>query len=96
MKETDELIVALEREASSLSEGKARVGEEINRLHANLRPIRSATASVLPPEISVLDQETGRLEERLQQLERIKASMSRREKLAQEIAQIQQQVDALE
>jgi sugar lactone lactonase YvrE len=96
LREADELIAALEREESSLSEGMTKIGDEIRHLEANLRPARAAMASLLPPEISVLDLETGRREERLQQIERVKVSMARRDKLAEEITAIQQQVDVLE
>jgi hypothetical protein len=96
LKETDELLGALEREVRQLTVGRTRVGEEIARIQGILRPVRAAAASVLPPEISVLDVETGRLEERLQQLQRIKSSLNRRETLGQQIAQIQQEVAGLE
>jgi len=96
LKETEELLGAMEREVRHLLAGRTKVSDEIARIQGMLRPVRAAAASVLPPEIAVLDVETGRLEERLHQLQRIKASLDKRETLGQQITQIQQEVAALE
>jgi hypothetical protein len=95
-KEADELIATLDREVQSLLSAKARIAEEIGRIQSLLRPVRAAAAVVMPPEISMLDMETGRLEERRRQLERIKASLAKRETLAQQISDVQRDVAALE
>jgi archaellum component FlaC len=94
--ETDQLIDRLEQDVQRLTTERASVAQRIVRVQQLLRPTRSAIAAILPPEILTTDVETGRLQERQQQLVRIKATLERREKLSDQINEIQQAVKGLE
>ena len=61
-----------------------------------MRPVRTAAAAILPPEISVIDQETGRLEEQIRQLGRIKNSLKLRDELSEQIDAIDHELNQLE
>ena len=96
LEETDELIKCLSLDVHRLTDQRTRIAEKIFRIQELLRPTRSAIASIMPPEITATDVEIGRLQERLQQLERIRATLDRREKLSVQINEIQQKVGVLE
>jgi hypothetical protein len=69
---------------------------QIRRLETQIRPTQAAAAAILPPEIAVLDTRVGQLQERLEQLERVRATFSKREALTQRIAQIEQSIVSLQ
>ncbi|MEJ7708519.1 MAG: hypothetical protein WKF84_01350 [Pyrinomonadaceae bacterium] len=75
---------------------REQLERKIIKVQQLLRPTRSAIASILPPEILTTDIETGRLQERQHQLERIKTTLERREKLSDQINEVQQAVTDLE
>ncbi|HET9451854.1 MAG TPA: hypothetical protein VFO83_13260, partial [Aggregicoccus sp.] len=70
--------------------------EEVARLEGLLRPVRAAAAWLLPPGLSVLEQEAGRLQERLRQLQRIERALARRDALAGELAALRREIAGLE
>jgi hypothetical protein len=94
--ETDELLARLTAEVASLQEERKRLSIEASRVRQALRPIRSAVAAILPPELAITDMNIGRVQERARQLERVRAALSRREDLAQQISRIQAEVAELE
>lgn len=94
--EANDLRAALSQDLRRLQDERATADAEVQRLQQMLRPIRRAAAAVLPPEIAVFDMKIGQLQERSQQLARIRQSLQRRESLSQQINQIQQEVAALE
>jgi hypothetical protein len=71
------------------------VAEEISRLEALLQPVRSAAAWLLPAELTVSDQETGRFQERVRQLQRIGVTLERREELARRADELRANVARL-
>ena len=74
LRETDELLYALRQDLSRLrTPRRARIAEEIARVQSRLEPVRAAAAFLIPPELSIYDQEIGGLHERLQQVGRILA-----------------------
>ncbi len=93
--EMDELLASLSSEIDGLQSGLDALGEEIDDTQQLLRPVRAAAAAILPPELAIVDMSIGRLQEKRNQLHRIKSSLSRREVLAQEIKKIQSEIDAL-
>jgi len=96
VKETDQLLGALVKESDHLGNDYARLQEHIGRINNQLQPVRIVAASLLPPELTVLDQETGRLHERVSQLKRVAATLEKREAIAADIEKIQGEVTALD
>jgi hypothetical protein len=96
LEETDDLLERLVKDVKRLSDDRAQVSNRISRIKELLEPTRTALSVILPPDIGISDVEIGRLLERLQQLERIKTTLDRREKIADQINEIQQLVNALE
>jgi hypothetical protein len=97
--EARELGEMLERLGSERArvEGAGRAArEEAARLDTLLRPTRAAAAAILPPELSLYDQEVGRVEEQLRTLERINKSLDQRDSLSGDIDAIAAEVQALE
>ena len=94
--ETHEMVEVLEKEVEQQEQAKFRLQERIAGLQADLAPARAAAAAIIPPDLAILDMGTGRLQERLHQLNRVRASLARREELSQQINEIQQQVADLQ
>lgn len=94
--EADQLIHALSQDLERLEEGRCQTAREVARLREMLRPVRTAAAAIMPPEIGVIDMKVGQLQERLQQLERVTQSLHRRKDIACQITEIQHEVADLE
>jgi hypothetical protein len=95
LSETDVLISVLGRDVQKLAAANVRIEEQIRRVSSMLRPVRAFVAAILPPELSLFDMETGRLQEQLQQLRRIKASLELRQHFMEKINAIQKEVAQL-
>jgi len=95
LKEADQLSAVLLKDIEGLKRDLEHATEQISQIQRTLVPFRSAIASVMPPEVAVLDIEMGSLHERLKQIERIKGTLGRREKIAGQISKIQETVAAL-
>jgi hypothetical protein len=96
VKETDQLLAVLARDTERLESDRAQALIEIENLQSLLLPVRRAVASVLPPELTILDQKTGRLHERIAQLRRVLSTLEKREAIALDIEKIQAEVATLE
>lgn len=94
--EADDMIKALEVDVQRKERELQSIDEDLNDTRAQLRPVQKAAASILPPEITILDTEKGKLYERLQQLERVKRSLGKEATLNQEITKIQARIEELE
>ena len=94
--EADEMVASLRAEVERLSAEQASDRSQIAMLRNMLRPIRSAAAAVLPPEIGVIDMEIGQHQERLSQIDRVSNSLSYRDVLSAEIDKIQAEAGRLE
>jgi len=94
--EADDMIGVLRQEVEKAVAAQTVDRQEIARLRAMLRPIRSAAAAVLPPEIGVIDMQIGQHQERLAQIDRLRTSLDRRDNLSRQIDGIQHEVAALE
>jgi hypothetical protein len=95
LSETDELISVVGRDVKKLAATRVRIEERIERVSSMLRPVRAFVAAILPPELPLFDMETGRLQEQLQQLRRINASLELRQHFTEKINAIQQEVGQL-
>jgi hypothetical protein len=96
LQEAYQLLEMLAKEQTRLHDERDRFEEQIGRIQQQLRPVRSAAASVLPPELTVYDQEIGRLHERIAQLKRVRSTLDKRESLAAEIEKNKKEVAALQ
>ncbi len=72
------------------------VEDNISRLESMLQPVRTAAAWILPPELGLTAHETGRLQERLRQFQRIESALLRRETLAQQLDDLRKEIAQLE
>lgn len=97
--EERELTELLNRQASEqnrLTEGLRTTREDAQRLDTALRPTRAAAAAILPPDLTLLDQETGRINEQLRTLDNISRALEVRNSLASDIDTISAELQALE
>lgn len=94
--EVGDLISRLRVDESSRLKEVNEAGEEIARIESLLRPVRAVVAAILPPEISIIDQQIGRLEEQISQLGRIKGALKLRDDLSAQIDKIEQEIKALD
>jgi chromosome segregation ATPase len=93
--ETRELLTTLQRDITAHAVMRKDIGSEIRKLEALLQPTQRAAASILPPEIAILDTRAGQLQQRLEQLQRIREMFARREKITERIAQIEKSISSL-
>jgi hypothetical protein len=84
-RELEELISTLESHKSVLASRYLRLSEDIAKLEVDLLPGRQLAATVLPPDLALIDQRRGRLNEQLETLSRLKKSL---EKQHTQIAEI--------
>jgi vacuolar-type H+-ATPase subunit I/STV1 len=92
LEETNQLVRELKTDYESKQARYQNITEAIADVKAVLRPVRQAAAAVLPPELFMLDVNYGRLQEKRQQLTRIRAVLDQREQLASDITKIQQEI----
>ena len=93
--ELDELVAGLALEIASLDEHLTLLSAKIRGAQELLRPVRTAAAAILPPELAVTNMSIGRLQERRSQLQRVKAALDRREILSKGILAIQTEINDL-
>lgn len=96
IEETEDLLGANEAEIKTLTDGLQDIDEEIRTLETSLAPLRSAVAAALPPEVTLIDTSAGRIEARVQQLNRIKSALVGRAAFDEEIRKCQAEVERLE
>jgi hypothetical protein len=96
VEEAERLTEKLTEEVERLKDEHARLAAESVRLQQALRPVRSAAAAILPPELAVIDMSIGRIQEQEQQLERVRIALKKREEIARQIIDIQAEVSRLE
>jgi hypothetical protein len=93
--EMDDLLGGLASEVQGQQKHLEVLGEDIGLTQQLLRPVRIAAAAILPPELAIADMSIGRLQEKRNQLQRVNASLARRQTLAQQIKKIQTEIDTL-
>ena len=94
-KEIGDLIEALSGKRRSNLEGVQAIRNRTAQLSEQLRPVRVKTAAIIPAEVALLDNQVGQRTERIDQLRRIRESLARRDKIADEIKKIKSRVEAL-
>jgi rubrerythrin len=95
IRELDELFGEIDREREVELRAMRDLDDEIRRIDDELRPSRTAAAWILPPELSALDQERGRLAEQLRQLDRIEQALTRHGDLAEQIIEMDREIEQL-
>ena len=94
--ELAEVIGQSEGTSDQLRAALVNVEHDIHALEDLLRPTRVAAAAVLPPDLSILDQAAGALDEQLRTLASISKSLDQRDALTAEIDRISAEADSLE
>ncbi len=94
-KEIADLVESLSAKKREYVMNIRETRNKCGRLAEMLKPMRVATAAIIPPEVAEIEMEIGRRVERVDQLSRIREALARREKIAAEILKIQSQVAEL-
>jgi hypothetical protein len=95
-RESQELISMVRVEINSLLSNQQNIDEELAYIQSQMRPMQTAAAAILPPEISRIDMDLGRLQERRRQLERISGALELQEDLSNQISEIEDDINVLE
>ena len=95
-KEAQELISMVSRDVVRLNAEQRTVEEEISFIDQQMKPMQSAAAIVLPPEMLQIDMERGKIYERIRQLNRIKDALNSQGNISEEIANIEQEIETLQ
>lgn len=93
--ELKELLERLGREQGEINERVRRLDEELADVETRLRPVRTAFAALMPPEIAVIDTEVGQYQERIAQLLRLRQAVLHRDELSTEIDRLRAKVESL-
>jgi hypothetical protein len=93
--ELTELLERLVREQREVNDRVRRLDEELAEVETRLRPVRTAFAAMMPPEIAVIDTEIGQNQERIAQLLRLRQAVLHRDQLSTEIDRLRAKVEAL-
>ena len=96
LKELEELSAELRGEERAEALAIRDADGRIQTLEAQLAPVRMTAALLLPPELTLIDQERGQLTEQLRQLDRVSASLARRDELATTIDNLTHEIAKLE
>ncbi|UXE62511.1 MAG: hypothetical protein KA717_07055 [Woronichinia naegeliana WA131] len=94
--EAKELVTLIEDELTSLISAQRFIDEELASIQDQMKPLQVAASVILPPEISEIDMELGRIQESKKHLERIKGAIELQTNLSEQIAQIDSEVIELE
>lgn len=93
--EVNDLIKQITSEILERRRFLLKLDEQIVLIENRLKPVRAAAASILPPDLTVYDMEIGRLQERIRQLERIKATLSYYRALSDKIDALKKEEEGL-
>ena len=96
LQEATEMIGVLAEDKVRLETESAQITTKIAKIRSMLRPVRTIAASLLPPEIGLLDMKMGQKQEQIDQIDRVVKSLAYREVLGNEISSIQQETYVLE
>jgi energy-coupling factor transporter ATP-binding protein EcfA2 len=94
--EAQELVNVVYEELESLLSRQRSIDEELAFVQHQMRPAQVAAAAILPPEISQIDMDLGRIQESIRQLERIKGALELQENLSEKISQTENEIGILE
>jgi hypothetical protein len=96
LQEAESLIRKLSLEIEAAGSAQSQIGEEIQGIQDLLLPFRQVAASILPPDLALVDIATGSLQEQVRQLQRIRASLAIRDQLSEEIDTLRGEISILQ
>jgi hypothetical protein len=94
--EAEDLIRMVTQEVTTLNREQRTIEEELRFVKHQMKPVQSAAAMILPPEIFQIDIEKGKIYERIRQLHRIKDALGLQENISEEINKIEEQISSLQ
>lgn len=94
--EANEMVAVLERDLQRIDSELAHLRIRIQEVRGLLRPVRSAAAAIMPPEIGVLDMKVGQLQEQLSQIERLSHTLKHQDVLTKKVEEIENECANLE
>ena len=94
--ELDQLIEDVQSEEAAVLASIEIIEEKQMDLEVLLRPVRSAAAAIIHPEIALQDREIGKISERIKYLEGIKGALLVREKLTEKITTLDSKLHKLQ
>ena len=95
-KEAQELVEVVSQELKALRYQQQSTDEEINYIQRQMRIVQATAAAIMPPEISRIDMDLGRIQEQLRQIGRIERALEFKENLSEQISEIEKEVNDLE
>jgi len=96
LKEADELLSVLKRDAKRLTEEIRDTEERLRMVDNQLAPSRQAVAALTQEDISAIDMELGELNEKQRQIGRISAALGMEQDLTDRIATIEREIEPLQ
>lgn len=96
MGELEELLRSLQEELAEQEQLETRAQERLELVERELRPARAAISALVGPDISRLDAERGRLEERIRQFRRFVSVLEYSESLESKINELAAEVKRIE
>lgn len=94
--EATDLLGTLRSDVLSHIELEKDIASEQRKIEIRIRPAQRAAAAILPPDFALLDVNAGQLQERLEQLERVRRTFAKREQLTEQIEAIEKSLIVLE
>ena len=95
-KEVTELVKSLKSTRQMHYAAIRTIRSKASQISELLKPVRMATAAVIPPQVAEIEMEVGRRVERIEQLKRIRESLDKQQLINSQIQDIQSRVDELE
>lgn len=95
IQEAEELITTLSNDCDGRKSLLRKIEENIQRIENRLKPVRQAAATIIPPEIAMIDMEKGRLQERSRQMERIKILLQLQREMSKKIDELKHKEELL-
>jgi uncharacterized coiled-coil DUF342 family protein len=96
IRESDEILDNLSNDDEALVDRQQSIANRIRDIENQFQPTRKVMMAILPSDLLIMDGEIGRMQEQLNQIERIGKSLSHREELASEVQEIRKKVAELE
>ncbi len=85
LEEANQLILTLTTEQRERGTSLRQIEQELAEVEGELQLVRQAVAAILPPELTALDVEIGRLQERIEQLKRLETTLDYQDTLTRQI-----------
>ncbi len=95
-READEMIAQLRKQHQAETDGLKAALDERERIRLLLRPVQAEAVPILPPDVAILDVQTGQLQQRIRQLDAVRASLAKRAELNRAIQEVESSIVNLE